>query len=81
MLKTYAILKFDLKMLLVERREKNHLISMIKNFQRTDFIILVLIIILSVVFYHNSINRKKEYFGEYRNIYLKEYNIQGKSNK
>lgn len=81
MLKTYAILKFDLKMLLVERREKNHLISMIKNFQRTDFIILVLIIILSVVFYHNSINRKKEYFGEYRNLYLEEYNIQGKSNK
>lgn len=80
-LKTYAILKFDLKMLLVEKKGNSNLINIIKNFQRTDFMILLLIIVLSALFYHNSINKKKQYFGEYRNLYNIDYNIQRETDK
>ncbi|MEO0233752.1 MAG: hypothetical protein ABIN11_01525 [candidate division WOR-3 bacterium] len=70
-LKSYALLRFDLKMLLVEKRSKSHLINLIKNFNRTDFAILITIAILAIFFYHSYVNRKEANFNEYRNLFFK----------
>ncbi|MEO0288412.1 MAG: hypothetical protein ABIN00_02095 [candidate division WOR-3 bacterium] len=70
-LKSFALLRFDLKMLLVEKRSKSHLMNLIKNFNRIDFAILITIAILAIFFYHNYINGKEDNFGEYRKLIFK----------
>lgn len=72
-LKSYALLRFNLKMLLVEKRGKGHLINIIKNFNRTDFIVLIIVGILSVLFYNNFVSKKGYNFDEHRKIYFKVY--------
>lgn len=78
-LKSYALLRFDLKMLLVERKNKSHLINLIKNFNRTDFAVLIMIAILSIFFYHNYINRREDGFNEYRKMIFKSSMIENKN--
>lgn len=78
-LKSYALLRFDLKMLLVERRSKSHLINLIKNFNRIDFAVLITIAILAIFFYHNFVNRKEENFGEYRKLIYKVSSMESKN--
>lgn len=67
-IKTFAILRFNLKLLVTDTKNKNNFFSILQTNQYGDLVILIVFIIFIITFYTNVILNRKDYLKDYEDL-------------
>ncbi len=67
-IKTFAILRFSLRLLVTDTKNKNNFFSILQKNRSRDLVILIVFIIFIFTFYINVILNRKNYLKDYENL-------------